>query len=332
MIAHDLSCRLGLACLVAGLLVCGCQRPRSEEYVTVTCVGDVMLGRGVAQLCQQRGNNLESPLTDHPTRFPRVNALRGSPAMARVLANVGFDVMSLANNHAIDYGRAGLRQTMVVLEAAGITPVGAGSTLAEAQRGVVVTIRGLRVGFLAYSHFPYTNFVHDPKRESILLLNEEALRKTIPPVVQHCDVMVVSFHWGREGSRRVTAYERNLAHLAVDLGADLIIGHHAHVRGEIERYQDSLIAYCLGNLVFDEQSYGGNEGYILTCRVSHAGVMDYVALPVRVVNGQARRGHGVTTGIQATKQYTAGMQRAPAAMKTRAIWREVVRKVREMTA
>jgi len=60
--------------------------------------------------------------------------------------------------------------------------------------------------------------------------------------------------------------------------------------------------------------------------------MDYVALPVRVVNGQARRGHGVTTGIQATKQYTAGMQRAPAAMKTRAIWREVVRKVREMTA
>ncbi len=88
----------------------------------------------------------------------------------------------------------------------------------------------------------------------------------------------------------MTAYERNLAHLAVDLGADLIIGHHAHVRGEIERYQDSLIAYCLGNLVFDQQSYRGNEGYILTCRLGCAGVMDYAVLPVRVVNGQARGG------------------------------------------
>ncbi len=307
MIVRALSRWVGLACLVAGLLVCGCQSPQSNGCVTVTCVGDVMLGRGVARLCQQRGNsypfeqvtphlqaadltfgNLESPLTDHPTRFPRVNALRGSPAMAPVLANVGFDVMSLANNHAIDYGRTGLRQTMAVLRTAGIAPVGAGSTLAEAQRGVVLTIHELRVGFLAYSHFPYANFVYDPKRESILLLNEEALRITIPPLAQRCDVVVVSFHWGKEGSRQVTAYERNLAHLAVDLGADLIIGHHAHVRGEIERYQDSLIAYCLGNLVFDEQSYGGNEGYILTCRLGRAGVIDYGVLAVQVVDGRPR--------------------------------------------
>jgi len=298
---------MGVACLVAGLLVCGCQSPQLEEHVTLTCVGDVMLGRGVARLCKQRGNdypfeqvapylraadltfgNLESPLTDQRTRFPRVNALHGSPAMAPVLAQVGFDVVSLANNHAIDYGRAGLRQTMGVLKDAGVKPVGAGNTLAEAQQGVVLTGRGLRVGFLAYSHFPYTDFVHDPQRESILFLNEQALRNTIPPLARRCDVVVVSYHWGKEGSRQVTPYERNLAHLAVDWGADLVVGHHAHVRGEIERYHGALIVYCLGNLVFDEQSYGGNEGYILTCRLRRAGVADYSLVPIRVLSGQAR--------------------------------------------
>jgi len=265
-----------------------------------------MLGRDVDRRSRQRGNgypfaqvapllraadltfgNLESPLTDRPTRFPRINALRGSPEMAPVLKQAGFDVMSLANNHAIDYGRAGLAQTLEVLQAAGLMPVGAGRTLREAEEGVVLTARGVRVGFLAYSHFPYADFVHAPQRESILQLNEEALRRTIPSLARRCDVLVVSYHWGKEGSRRVTPYERNLAHLAVDLGARLVVGHHAHVRGAIEQYRRSLIAYCLGNLVFDERSYGGNEGYVLTCRLRAAGVMSYSLVPVRVVSGQA---------------------------------------------
>lgn len=274
-----------------------------------------MLGRGVAQAGQDRGNwypfarvapylqeadltfgNLEGPLTDLPTRFPRVNALRGSPQMAPVLKQVGFDVMSLANNHAIDYGRPGLRQTREVLQAAGITPVGAGSTLAEAEQGVLIEVGmgGLLnpkvpVGFIAYSHFPYTDFVHDPQRESILMLNKRTLRRTIRGMVHRCAILVVSFHWGKEGSTQVTNYERDLVHLAVDLGADLVVGHHAHVRGEVEEYRDALIAYCLGNLVFDEQSYGGNEGYILTARFNNHGMLvDYTVLPVRVEKCQAR--------------------------------------------
>jgi poly-gamma-glutamate capsule biosynthesis protein CapA/YwtB (metallophosphatase superfamily) len=295
---------LGLA---ASVLVGGCSDSRSGPRVTLTCVGDVMLGRDVRRLCASRGReypfeqvadllgasdltfgNLESPLADGTVRFPRVNALLGAPDMAPVLQQVGFDVMSLANNHAIDGGRTGLRRTCEHLRAAGIEPVGVGATLAEAERGVVVTARGLRVGFLAYSHFPYMSFIHDPERESILMLNEQTLRRTIPPLARRADVVVVSYHWGKEGRRDVSDYERRLAHLAIDLGADIVIGHHAHVRGEIEEYNGGLIAYCLGNFVFDEDSYGGNEGYILRCRLSASGIVDHETTPVRVVDCQAR--------------------------------------------
>jgi len=298
---------IGLACLAASPVICGCVGSRSGPRVTLTCVGDVMLGRDVRRACTSRGSeypfehvipllqesdltfgNLESSLADGTARFPRVNALLGAPEMAPVLKRTGFDAMSLANNHAIDGGRQGLRKTCERLTAAGIIPVGVGSSLSEAERGAVLTADGLRVGFLAYSHFPYTSFVHDPDRESIVALNEDTLRRTIPSLAQRADLVVVSYHWGQEGRRDVSGYERRLAHLAIDLGAALVVGHHAHVRGEIEQYRGGLIAYCLGNLVFDDDSYGGNEGYILNCTLTPRGVVDHSTVPVRVVDGQAR--------------------------------------------
>ena len=303
--------RLLLVGLLTGSLL-GCA-PRT---VTLTCVGDVMLGRGVAQLCASRGpdypfaqvapllrqgdltfGNLEGPLTDLPTRFPRVNALHGRPEMAGALARAGFRVLSVANNHAIDYGRPGLAQTREVLTGAGLVPVGAGATQAEAERGAVVAAAGVPVGFLAYSNFPYTDFVLDPDRESVLMLNEEALRRTIPPLARRCRVLVVSFHWGREGERGVSDDQRRLAHLAVDLGASLVVGSHPHVRGEIEPYRHALIAYDLGNLVFDDQSYGGNEGWVLQCVCDDNGrLRRWHATPVEVVEGQARLGSGGQSG------------------------------------
>lgn len=292
---------LGLLLALLGLAGC-------EREVSLVCVGDVMLGRGVACLCAARGGdypfaelaprlregdltfgNLESPLTDAPTRFPRVNALRGEPQMAPALARAGFDVLSVANNHAIDYGRTGLAQTREVLREAGIAAVGAGPTQAVAEQGVVVRAGGVRVGFLAYSSFPYTDFAPDPARESLVSLNEDALRRTIPPLARRCGVLVVSFHWGREGVREATEREQALARLAVDLGADLVVGHHSHVRGELEQYRERLIAYSLGNLVFDDNSYGGNEGYLLRCRYGGDGrLKDYATVPVRVESGRAR--------------------------------------------
>jgi len=299
-------------CPRAALLLCiallpGCLYAPEEPRVTVACVGDVMLGRGVARACAKYGNeypfqalgesltkaditfgNLEAPLAVGPVRDPRVNAVYASPGMAPVLKQTGFDVMSLANNHAIDCGRGGLRQTLKALEQAGIIPVGAGKNAACAEAGAVLSSRGIRVGFAAYSGFPQATFVHDPQRPSIALLNTDRLRRTIPPLRRLCDVLVVAFHWGKEGVAETSDHERALAHLAMDLGADVVVGHHAHVRGEIEHRDGKLACYCLGNLVFDPESYGGNEGCILTCEFGKTGLVGASTTPVSVVNCQGR--------------------------------------------
>ena len=265
-----------------------------------------MLGRDVARLCASQGVdypfanvapllrqadlafcNLESPLTDRRSRFPRVNALVGEAAMAGALHRSGFDVVSLANNHAVDAERSGLADTLKLLTRNGIAVCGAGSTMAEAEAGIVLNVRGVRVGFIGYSNFPALNFIPDANQPSLLILDEEMLRRTLPPLVGRSDVAVASFHWGKEGERVPSDWERKLAHLAIDLGAKIVVGHHAHVRGEIERYRKGLIAYCLGNLVFDDKSYGGNEGMILTCRAGQRGVEDYSATPTVVRDCQA---------------------------------------------
>jgi poly-gamma-glutamate synthesis protein (capsule biosynthesis protein) len=296
-----------LALLACTLVASGCRRVAEPDGVTLACVGDVMLGRDVARMCERQGDaypfaqvgdllsapdiafgNLEGVLATRDTRYPRVNALYAPPHMAGVLSRVGFDVLSLANNHAIDCGRAGLLTTIEALQRHGITPVGAGRTAAEAEAGAVVRAGPLRVGFLAYSHFPYTNFVHDPERASILLLDEASLRRTVPALRGRCDCLVVSFHWGQEGVRKPSGHERRLARLALNLGADLVVGHHAHVRGEVQRRGRALVAYCLGNFVFDGRSYGGNEGYILRCRLTADGVEDQTLIPVEVADCQAR--------------------------------------------
>ncbi len=301
------SVRLLVALAAMALCLSGCHREDRGGVVTLACVGDIMLGRDVARTCAEKGDaypfsalgdllsspgitcgNLEGVLSHGATRYPRVNSLFAPPRMAGVLQAAGFDVLSLANNHAIDCGRPGLRTTLGALQGAGITPVGAGATLAEARKGAVLSVRGLRVGFIAYSAFPYTDFVHDPDRESILKLNEDALRATLPALGARSDCLVVSVHWGKEGVRQTSAYERRLAHLCIDLGADVVIGHHAHVRGEVESYRGGVIAYCLGNLVFDEYSYGGNEGYVLLCELGREGLRRYETVEVDVVGCQAR--------------------------------------------
>ena len=293
------------AVLLALLLLTGCTH-RPAPTVTLALAGDVMLGRDVRCMCATRGDdypfanvgpvfrhadvafcNLESPLTDLPVRFPRVNALVGRAGMVDALERADIGVVNLANNHAVDAERAGLADTCRRLEGRGLAVCGAGQTLQQAEAGTVVIRPGVRVGFIGYSNFPYLNFVPDPQSWSILMLTEENLRRTVPPLARRSDVVVASFHWGKEGERKPSEWERRMAHLAIDLGATLVVGHHAHVRSEVERYRDGLIAYCLGNLVFDDNSYGGNEGTILTCRASRRRVEDYSLTPIVVRKCQA---------------------------------------------
>ena len=172
-----------------------------------------------------------------------------------VLRRAGFDVVSLANNHLLDWGARSAVHTAAELARAGVTPVGAWEDPDDRFQPVIREVDGLTVGFLSYTM--WLN-VHDGRRTVGLghLFTDDALAE-ITALRPYVDFVVVLLHWERENDHFTYGLNRNLAHEMVDAGADVVLGHHAHVLKGLERYRGALIAYSLGNFVFG--SVGGAQ-------------------------------------------------------------------------
>jgi poly-gamma-glutamate synthesis protein (capsule biosynthesis protein) len=183
-----------------------------------------------------------------------------SPTVVRGLAAAGFDVVSLANNHSLDYGPEGLADTMQALDAAGIAYAGAGPDLAQARRPALLEAAGRRVAFLAYSMtLPETFYALDEKAGTAYGL-EEHVREDVTRAREQADIVLVSFHWGQEGTTRLRKYQVELGHAAIESGAAAVIGHHPHVLQAAERYRDGVILYSLGNFAFGSYSPSSRVG------------------------------------------------------------------------
>ena len=176
-------------------------------------------------------------------------SLHGTPNAARpfaapleslpVLREIGFSVLSVANNHSSDLGPIGFQETASNVAAAGLGVIGArGGFGPEPQPALVRTVRGLRIGFLGYPNVSLEKAEADVRRAKA-----------------GADVVVVLNHWGMEGCAEPTGFQRKLAHRMIDAGADLVVGTHAHIIQPEERYHDKLIVYGLGDFVF-----AGNPG------------------------------------------------------------------------
>ncbi len=161
----------------------------------------------------------------HPLRCPE--------AVLGVLGQAGFDVLSVANNHGMDFGRAAFADMLGRIQAAGLDHVGSQAMLRRAQPALVRVVDGIRVGLLAYFRPPAKT-----------LSDVHAARPQV-------DVLVVYNHWGIEDRVAPLPQQRELAHRLINAGVDLVVGSHAHVVQPLERYRGKLIAYGLGNFVFD---------------------------------------------------------------------------------
>lgn len=174
------------------------------------------------------------------------------PSRVNILQEMGVDMVTLANNHALDFGVEALLDTCTTLDDAGILRVGAGADLEEAKRFQTVELQGKTIGFLgatrvipvyewnAGASTPGMFTTYDP---SLLLQEIQAAKKI-------CDYVVVYVHWGVEKSTIPEDYQRTMGRQYIDAGADLVIGAHPHVLQEIEYYQGKPIVYSLGNFVF----------------------------------------------------------------------------------
>ncbi|WP_405653273.1 CapA family protein [Streptomyces sp. NBC_00019] len=243
--------------------------------VTIALAGDTMLGRGVAEVLAHRKPqplftsavhgtvagadlfllNLECCVSDRdtPVDVPgKVFFFRAPPRAAGILADLGVDAVFLANNHALDHGPDALLDTRAQLAGAGIRTVGAGATVAEARAPLVLEAGGARVGLVAVTDHP-ASFAAGEARPGVAyadLRDEDVpawLTGTIRTLARETDLVLVSVHWGPNMTSRPVPHVLRAAPVLTEAGADLVIGHSAHVFHGFTRQ----VLYDLGDFIDD---------------------------------------------------------------------------------
>jgi Bacterial capsule synthesis protein PGA_cap len=235
--------------------------------LTLHCVGDIYAAprsveqfradpdtlRAAASILRRadvRLANLEAPLIQGGrSEYSTGVRLQSPPAVAELLRHLGFEAVSLANNHLMDFGPDGLRSTLVTLADNGIASAGAGPDLSAARAGAVLTVKGRRVGFLAACDDQGGGAT--PHQPGVAPIEPRSLPGAVRRLREQTDYVVVALHTGIEFTNYPEPFFVRLAHRLIDAGAAVVVGHHTHVPQGIERRGKGLIAYSLGDFLFD---------------------------------------------------------------------------------
>ena len=284
-----------------------------KKTISVVLVGDIMLNRGVEYMMKTEGNgdfrfpfskiakdlkkadilfgNLEGPISDKGIKVGSIYSFRAEPEAIEGLTFAGFNLISLANNHAFDYGREALEDCLAKLSKAGIDYVGAGFNEGEAYGGrtpVIKEIEGTKIGFLAYTNLGPESWKASEKNSGIAWISEkdfEKIKKDIENAKSQADILIVSLHAGEEYAAEPTQFQIEFSKVAIDAGADLVIGHHPHVVQKSEKYKDKWIFYSLGNFVFDQSfSQETMRGKILEILIKDGKINELIPKKIKLNN------------------------------------------------
>ncbi len=227
--------------------------------------------------------NLEAPFTTRGEKIEKKFNFRVDPQRVIYLQNAEFDIVSIANNHIMDYGKQGLEDTIATLERASITYCGAGISLSKAREIRIIKKRGVKFAFLGYSTVQPSDIFARPGTPGVAYASKGWIKEDVKKAQNLADIVVVSLHSGVEKNYSPTRRQKELARSAIDAGAHIVLGHHPHVLEGIEEYKKGLIIYSLGNFVFG--AYRGkeiNKGMILQIKVNKYGIEDYNILPIDI--------------------------------------------------
>ena len=276
--------------------------------LSIVCVGDIMLVGSAKPIIEQRGvdypfdgmrsivvaadlaiGNLEMPLATTGAPIPdKEFTFIGEPKLAEGIANAGFDVLALANNHMGDYGDDALLETLEVLSANNLRYCGAGPDIQTARQPAIVKSRNAHIAVLAYSKtYPFEFFAgeRDPGTVNGIA---EIFVPDINAASQRADLVVVSFHWSGELVTEPRKYQEWIGKQAIDAGAHLVFGHHPHVLQGIEVYKGKIIAYSLGNFVFGSDSESKHTGAILRVTFENGETKRGEIIPINVDNREVQ--------------------------------------------
>ena len=301
------------------------------DKVTLMAVGDVMIQRdrpetifdGVRSTFAQADlllGNQEGPTTDRGD--PLLGKIqigsrhvRGDVRSAAVQAAAGFSAMTLANNHMMDFGAAGLEQTIELLREHGIAYAGGGANLEQARRPAILHSKGVKIAMLGYTTvYPAAGYPAGPEAPGVATLRVDTAympqenhfyQPASPPIIvgipdpaamdgllddirrarQLADLVVVQFHWGvAHQYGRVSGYMKEMGRAAIDAGADLILGNHSHQLFGFEVYRERLICYCLNHFALEmyQDWRGWCDAVILKAEIENKRFSRLSLLPVRI--------------------------------------------------
>jgi poly-gamma-glutamate synthesis protein (capsule biosynthesis protein) len=282
--------------------------PKPQEAV-VAFTGDIMMGRRMEPFLEKYGfdypfkfvdcelsgcdivfGNSEAPIVYKE----RIKDLKINPGKsiylymeekcAGAIKNAGYNVLSLANNHALDYNEDALLQTMEILDKNGIKYNGIyKGNLSRVNEPLIMKVNGMKIGFLCYSQVSPGSFFARGKSFGIIPADISIIRKDIRAAKPKIDLLVIYLHWGKEGNG-VLKYQYAQARQIIDEGADILIGSHTHLFQDIELYNGKYIFYGLGNFVFDQDKESTKYSAIVKARIEKGKIAGVKVIPVYLDN------------------------------------------------
>lgn len=276
-----------------------------DGLVTVSAAGDVNFGDGVTPTLTSEGLsypfsgvveafestdlsfvNLECCISSQGSPVPgKEYCFEGPADSAGALAQGGIKVVSLANNHSKDYGTQAFADTLAHLKESGIAYCGAGNNATEAYSPAILEAHGAKVAFLAFTWVVPDGWPATSTTPGVATSYDRArLAGSIKEAKKNADFVVVSFHWGIELATSPNGDQRSLGHLAVDSGADLVLGHHPHVVQGLELYKNRLIAYSLGNFVFSPPREISSRSMMVLALLGRQGLVQARIVPAVIRN------------------------------------------------
>ncbi len=292
----------------------------ADGSVRLMVVGDMMLARDIGTRIANEGidapfrkvqtifdradlllGNLECVVSTRGTQQQKLYTFRAKPKAVGALTSAGFDIVGLANNHALDYGRTALGDTMSNLHKAGIRYAGAGADLAQARAPVILVRNGLRIAFLVRvdakldsNEWPHLDWEATEHGSGLAYARPAELRADVRAARRQADVVVVMLHSGREYAKGPTKAQRRVVDAAIAGGAALVVSAHPHVLQVATRTGSTLTAWSLGNFLFDgfETVSGARDSAILDVALTRDGVTAVRWHPVILRGGFPRPAHG----------------------------------------
>jgi poly-gamma-glutamate capsule biosynthesis protein CapA/YwtB (metallophosphatase superfamily) len=263
----------------------------------LAAVGDINLDgapadawRGVGRALRSADlsfGNLESAVSSRGAPFLKEYNFRAKPAaLASLARHSGIDVLNLANNHTGDYGPRALVDTVDAVRRQGIKAVGAGANTDGALAPQVVRRLGLRIAFVGFSEIAPIELSAGADRPGTAWANPSEVVDAVRAARRKADIVVASFHWGVERQTLETARQRELADVAVSAGAQVVIGAHPHTLQPVRRQGGAIVAYSLGNFVFDAQSPETTTTGILRLDLTAEGVARASWRPAHISGGR----------------------------------------------